>query len=91
MGSVLGAKARWADVEEDGWEQLVVADGAAVQLVAERSAAEQPIAAALAAWYVFNPGMVLTSRTVQRLLLVAVMTAAKCYDDVYYLNSRWCV
>ena len=36
-----------------------------------------------------NPGVVLTSRTVQRLLLVAVMTAAKFLEDVTFLNTRW--
>jgi hypothetical protein len=36
-----------------------------------------------------NPGMVLTSRTLQRLLLVAVMTAAKYLEDVTFLNTRW--
>jgi hypothetical protein len=38
-----------------------------------------------------NPRVMLTSRTVQRLLLVAVMTAAKYLEDIYYLNTRWCV
>ena len=38
---------------------------------------------------IVNPGMVLTSRTVQRLLLVAVMTAAKYLEDVSCLNTRW--
>jgi hypothetical protein len=36
-----------------------------------------------------DPGMVLTSNTVQRLLLVAVMTAAKYLEDVAILNTRW--
>ncbi len=38
---------------------------------------------------IINPRMVLTSRTVQRLLLVAVMTAAKYLEDVTFLNTRW--
>ncbi len=38
---------------------------------------------------IINPGMVLTSKTVQRLLLVAVMSAAKYLEDVTILNSRW--
>ena len=39
---------------------------------------------------IINLGLVLTSRTVQRLLLVAVMTAAKYLEDVTFLNTRWC-
>ena len=38
---------------------------------------------------IVNTGVVLTSRTVQRLLLVAVMTAAKYLEDVSFVNSRW--
>ena len=38
---------------------------------------------------IVNPGMVLTSRTVQRLLLIAVMTATKYLEDVSCLNTRW--
>jgi hypothetical protein len=38
-----------------------------------------------------NQEMVLTTRTVQRLLLVAVMTAAKYLEDVTVPNTRWCV
>ncbi len=38
---------------------------------------------------IINPEMVLTSRTLQRLLLVAVMSAAKYLEDVTILNSRW--
>jgi hypothetical protein len=38
---------------------------------------------------IINPGIVLTSRTLQRLLLVAVMTAAKYLEDVTFLNTRW--
>ena len=38
---------------------------------------------------IIDPRMVLTSRTVQRLLLVAVMTAVKYLEDVSILNSRW--
>ena len=36
-----------------------------------------------------HPGMVLTSRTLQRLLLVVVMTATKYLEDVTFDNSRW--
>jgi hypothetical protein len=35
------------------------------------------------------PDMVLTSRSVQRLLLVAVMTAVKYLEDVTILNTSW--
>ena len=38
---------------------------------------------------IINRAMVLTSGTVQRLLLVAVMTAAKYLEDVAILNTRW--
>ncbi len=38
---------------------------------------------------IINPEMVLTSRNEQRLLLVAVMTAAKYLEDVTILNKRW--
>ena len=38
---------------------------------------------------IINTGIVLTSRTMQRLLLIAVMTAAKYLEDQTILNSRW--
>ena len=36
-----------------------------------------------------RPSLLLTSRTIQRLLLVATMLAAKYLEDVTVLNSRW--
>ncbi len=38
---------------------------------------------------IINTGVVLTSKTVQRLLLVAVMTATKYLEDVTFFNPRW--
>ena len=35
------------------------------------------------------PSVVITSRTLQRLLLVAVMTATKYLEDCTFLNTRW--
>ena len=40
---------------------------------------------------IIHPALVLTSRTIQRLLLVAVMSATKYLEDVPISNSRWCV
>ncbi len=37
-----------------------------------------------------HPSLELTSRTVQRLLLVATMLATKFYEDNFFLNSTWC-
>ena len=36
------------------------------------------------------PNLPLTSKTLQRLLLVALMTATKYLEDTTCLNSRWC-
>ena len=38
-----------------------------------------------------DPSVCLTSRSFQRLILVATMLAAKFLDDFYYSNKHWCV
>jgi hypothetical protein len=38
-----------------------------------------------------HPSLRLTSRTVQRLLVVAALTASKIIEDTPYLNSSWSV
>ncbi len=37
-----------------------------------------------------HPCLQLTSRTIQRFLLVATMLATKFYEDNFFLNSTWC-
>jgi hypothetical protein len=37
-----------------------------------------------------HPSLELTSRTIQRFLLVATMLATKFYEDNFFLNSTWC-